>query len=101
MAKKGNLADKGLGGATLLLLAVLGLAVALGVSEGLRKRALDVVFGPEEEFQPITPATASTSDATGGDRDPAKPSIPVASDLGEDPAGRVEDPPRPDDQRRP
>jgi len=34
-----------------LLIAVAGTAVALAASEGLRKKALDAVFGAEEEFE--------------------------------------------------
>jgi hypothetical protein len=35
----------------LLLLAVVGSGVALALSEGLRKKALDALFGAEEEFE--------------------------------------------------
>ena len=51
----------------LLLLGVVGGAVALVVSEGLRKKVLDALFGAEEEFEytsttapaapPVTPTT--------------------------------------------
>jgi hypothetical protein len=34
----------------LLLLGIIGTAVALGVSEGLRNKVLDALFGAEEEF---------------------------------------------------
>src|SRR4051794_5642568 len=42
-----------------LLLGVVGGAVALAVSEGLRKKVLDALFGAEEEFEytPTPPAT--------------------------------------------
>jgi hypothetical protein len=46
----------------LLLLGVVGTGVALALSEGLRKKALDALFGAEEEFEytsttsaPVTP----------------------------------------------
>ena len=41
----------------LFLLAVVGTGVALAASEGLRKKALDALFGKEEEFE----YTASTT----------------------------------------
>jgi len=54
-----------------LLLGVVGGAVALALSEGLRKKVLDALFGAEEEFEytsttsspttPSQPATAGTS----------------------------------------
>src|SRR5215213_9738248 len=45
----------------LLLLTVVGGAVALAVSEDLRKKLLDALFGAEEEFE----YTSSTSPSTG------------------------------------
>ena len=39
-----------LGPGRLLFLGVVGTAVALGVSEGLRNKVLDALFGAEEEF---------------------------------------------------
>jgi hypothetical protein len=45
----------------LILLAVVGSAVALAVSEELRKKVLDALFGAEEEFE----YTSSTSPSTG------------------------------------
>jgi len=57
----------------LLLLGVVGGAVALGVSEGLRKKVLDKLFGAEEEFEytstattPPPPAPAQQTPAPGG-----------------------------------
>ena len=53
----------------LLLVGVVGTGVALAVSEGLRKKVLDALFGAEEEFeyssttpasQPSTPAGTTT-----------------------------------------
>jgi DNA-binding transcriptional regulator PaaX len=35
----------------LLLIAIIGAAVALAASEGLRKKVLDALFGAEEEFE--------------------------------------------------
>jgi hypothetical protein len=45
----------------LILLVVVGSAVALAVSEDLRKKVLDALFGAEEEFE----YTSSTSPSTG------------------------------------
>ena len=48
----------------LLLVGVAGAGVALAVSEGLRKKVLDALFGAEEEFEytsVTTPAPAATS----------------------------------------
>ena len=42
----------------LVLLAVVGSGVALALSEGLRKKALDALFGAEEEFE-YTSTTSS------------------------------------------
>jgi len=51
-----------------LLLGIVGTAVALAVSEGLRKKVLDALFGAEEEFEytstttaPPTPHAAGTT----------------------------------------
>ena len=49
-----------LGLGKLILLTLLAGAVALGVSEELRKKALDALFGAEEEFEYTSPTTAST-----------------------------------------
>jgi hypothetical protein len=55
----------------LLLLAIVGAAVALAVSESLRKKVLDTLFGAEEEFEytsntsPPAGASASTSETAG------------------------------------
>jgi hypothetical protein len=40
-----------------LLLGVIAMGMALGLSEGLRSKALDLMFGAEEEFQYTPPAT--------------------------------------------
>jgi hypothetical protein len=47
----------------LLLLGVVGGVVALAVSEGLRKKVLDALFGAEEEFE-YTSTTSSPSSGT-------------------------------------
>jgi hypothetical protein len=44
----------------LLLLGVVGAGVALAVSEGLRKKVLDALFGAEEEFEYSSTTTASS-----------------------------------------
>ena len=50
-----------------ILLAIVGGAVALAVSEDLRKKVLDALFGAEEEFEYTSttapPATPTTSEA--------------------------------------
>ena len=55
----------------LFLLAVVGGGVALAVSEDLRKKLLDALFGAEEEFEytsttspPSTPSTGATAGTT-------------------------------------
>jgi hypothetical protein len=51
----------------LLLLGVVGTGVALALSEGLRKKALDALFGAEEEFEyTSTTSTPSTSSPPAG-----------------------------------
>ena len=59
--REGPKRKRGLGLGKLILLAILGLAVALGVSEGLRKKALDLLFGAEEEFEYTSPTTTTTT----------------------------------------
>ena len=54
---------KGGGLGRVLLLGIVGGAVALAVSEGLRKKVLDALFGAEEEFE-YTSTTASSSSST-------------------------------------
>jgi hypothetical protein len=52
----------------LLLLALVGGAIALAASEGLRKKVLDALFGAEEEFEytaSTTPEPSSTSEPVG------------------------------------
>ena len=54
-----------------LLLIVVGVSLAFILSEGLRKKALDTLFGAEEEFEytsPTTPASngGASSTATAG-----------------------------------
>jgi len=50
----------------LLLLGIVGGAVALAVSEGLRKKVLDALFGAEEEFEYTSTTTAAPSPQTAG-----------------------------------
>jgi hypothetical protein len=51
----------------LLLVGVVGTGVALALSEGLRKKALDALFGAEEEFEyTSTTSTPSTSSPPAG-----------------------------------
>ena len=52
----------------LLLMAVVGGAIALAASESLRKKVLDALFGAEEEFEytaSTTPEPSSTSEPVG------------------------------------
>jgi adenylosuccinate synthase len=52
----------------LLFMAVVGGAIALAASEGLRKKVLDALFGAEEEFEytaSTTPEPSSTSEPVG------------------------------------
>ena len=50
----------------LLLLAIVGAGLALALSEGMRKKALDALFGAEEEFE----YTASTTPEPAGSSEP-------------------------------
>lgn len=74
--REGPKRKRGFGLGKLILLAVLGAAVALGVSEGLRKKALDALFGAEEEFEYTSPTTTaptpgvSTTTVNGGEFGP-------------------------------
>jgi hypothetical protein len=53
----------------LLFVAIVGAGLALALSEGLRKKVLDTLFGAEEEFEytasttPEPPASASSSES--------------------------------------
>ena len=52
----------------LLLLALIGGGAALALSEGLRKKVLDALFGAEEEFEytaSTTPSQSSSSEPVG------------------------------------
>ena len=49
-----------------LLLGIVGGVVALAVSEGLRKKVLDALFGAEEEFEYTSTTSAAPSPATAG-----------------------------------
>jgi hypothetical protein len=57
---------KGGGLGRILLLGIVGGVVALAVSEGLRKKVLDALFGAEEEFEYTSTTTAAPSPATAG-----------------------------------
>jgi hypothetical protein len=49
-----------------LLLGVVGAGLALALSEGLRKRVLDALFGAEEEFEYTSTTTTPTNSPTPG-----------------------------------
>ena len=49
----------------LLLVGVVGMGVALALSEGLRKKVLDALFGAEEEFEYTSTTSTSTSTPAG------------------------------------
>ena len=49
-----------------LLLGIVGGVIALAVSEGLRKKVLDALFGAEEEFEYTSTTTSAPSPATAG-----------------------------------
>src|SRR3954467_14734373 len=55
----------GMGLGRVLLLGIVGGAVALALSEGLRKKVLDALFGAEEEFE-YTSTTSSSSSTPAG-----------------------------------
>lgn len=44
-----------------LLLLVVGVGLAFALSEGLRKKALDTLFGAEEEFEYTSPTTSASN----------------------------------------
>ena len=49
-----------------LLLLVVGAGAALALSEGLRKKVLDTLFGAEEEFEYTSTTTPSSSGSSAG-----------------------------------
>src|SRR5918998_4813081 len=79
--REGPKRKRGLGLGKLILLAILAAAVALGVSESLRKKALDALFGAEEEFEYTSPTSATTtpgvpsSTVNGGDAGGARTAL--------------------------
>lgn len=76
----------------LLMVAVVGGVAAIALSEGLRNKLLDALFGAEEEFQ-YTPSSAVAGSSNGASA--AKPAEPVAAaapaDAGGDEAGAGDD----------
>jgi hypothetical protein len=48
-----------------LLLIIVGVALAFALSEGLRKKALDTLFGAEEEFEYTSPTTPAANGGSG------------------------------------
>ena len=53
------------GFARLLLVGLVGAGVALALSEGLRKKVLDALFGAEEEFEYTSTTTAPSPETAG------------------------------------
>jgi hypothetical protein len=49
-----------------LLFLIVGVGLAFALSEGLRKKALDTLFGAEEEFEYTSPTTPSSSSSSSG-----------------------------------
>ena len=72
-SKKGG----GLGRKLLLLVVAAGLALAL--SEDLRKKVLDALFGAEEEFEYTSTSSPSTSSSSNGPASAASTETPAAS----------------------
>jgi hypothetical protein len=54
-----------------LLLIVVGVGLAFVLSEGLRKKALDTLFGAEEEFEYTSPTTSTSNGGATGSTAPA------------------------------
>lgn len=54
-----------------LLLIVVGVSLAFVLSEGLRKKALDTLFGAEEEFEYTSPTTSASNGGATGSTAPA------------------------------
>jgi hypothetical protein len=54
-----------------LLLIVVGVSLAFVLSEGLRKKALDTLFGAEEEFEYTSPTTPTSNGGATGSTAPA------------------------------
>jgi hypothetical protein len=48
-----------------------GVGLAFALSEGLRKKALDTLFGAEEEFEYTSPTTPSGGSSSSGSSTPA------------------------------
>jgi len=48
-----------------LVIVLVGVGLALVLSEGLRKKALDTLFGAEEEFEYTSPTTPGTNAGSG------------------------------------
>jgi hypothetical protein len=63
-ALRGSKKKKGGGKGKLLLLALVGAVAAVALSEDLRKKVLDTLFGAEEEFE-YTSTTTPTSSGAG------------------------------------
>jgi len=70
------------GGLVLFLLVGAGAAVAL--NEGLRKKALDLLFGAEEEFEYSSSTTANSPPPTGG-----ADATPAGAGTGAPPEGPI------------
>jgi adenylosuccinate synthase len=54
-----------------LVLLLVGVGLAFVLSEGLRKKALDTLFGAEEEFEYTSPTTPASNGGSSGSTAPA------------------------------
>jgi hypothetical protein len=61
---RGGKKKRGGGKGRLLLVALVGAGLALALSEGLRKKALDALFGAEEEFEYTASTTPEPASST-------------------------------------
>ena len=68
---------RGRGLVRLLLLALVGGGVAIGVNEGVRNKVLDLLFGAEEEFDYTSTTTPATGTADATTTTPAAGTAPI------------------------
>jgi hypothetical protein len=66
----------------LLLVTIVGAGLALALSEGLRKKVLDALFGAEEEFEYTSVTTPSTAAGGGAPGESASASTSTSTGTG-------------------